>query len=63
MAGNIEMTTGDFSIGDAVKHKTGPIGIVSAHNHARGLIRVRWESRVEEWVPPEEISLLREKKE
>lgn len=54
------LTTSDFSIGDAVMHIRGsPRGVVSAHNHARGLLRVRWESRVEEWIPPEELKLLR----
>jgi hypothetical protein len=55
------LTTGDFWIGDAVQHVVTPgsIGVVMAHNHARGLVRVQWESRVQEWVPPEEIRLLK----
>lgn len=53
-----KLTTSDFWIGDAVVHSSGsPTGVVSAHNHARGLVRVRWASRVEEWVPPEELRL------
>ncbi len=59
---NTQMTTSDLSIGDAVVHRSGsPAGVVSAHNHARGLVRVRWSSSVEEWVPPEEIRLLKDK--
>jgi hypothetical protein len=54
------LTTGDFSIGDGVVHVRGsPVGIVIAHDHARGLIRVRWESQVYEWVPPEELQPLK----
>jgi uncharacterized protein YodC (DUF2158 family) len=53
---NVQMTTSDFSIGDAVMHTSGaPSGVVSAHNHARGLIRIRWSSGVEEWLPPDEL--------
>lgn len=52
-------TTGDFRIGDAVRHaKSKTTGVITSHNHARGLLRVRWESRIEEWVPPEELELL-----
>ena len=55
-------TTSDFWIGDAVEHrKTGDIGVVSAHNHMRGLIRVKWASQVEEWVPPDELYLRTER--
>lgn len=57
-----KLTTSDFLIGDGVKHIRGsPVGIVVAHDHARGLIRVRWESHVHEWIPPEEIRLLVER--
>lgn len=53
------LTTGDFWIGDAVQHVRGsPRGVVVSHNHSRGLLRVRWESRVEEWLPPKELELL-----
>lgn len=53
------LTASDFSIGDAVLHIRGsPRGIVIAHDHARGLIRVRWESDTREWVPPNELKLL-----
>ena len=59
------LTTGDFWIGDAVVHVTDPhsrpVGVVMAHNHARGLVRVQWESRVQEWVTPNEIRLLVER--
>lgn len=54
------LTTSDLSIGDAVQHTSGaPVGVVVSHNHAVGLIRVRWESTVEEWIPPEELRLLK----
>lgn len=52
-------TTSDFSIGDGVQHIRGsPRGIVAAHDHARGLLRVRWESGVYEWIAPDELLLL-----
>lgn len=54
-----KLTTSDFVIGDAVKHYKQDIrGVVTFHDHGRGLIRVRWESRMEEWVPPKELLLL-----
>lgn len=54
-----KLTTSDFSIGDAVRHIRGsPTGIVISHDHARGLLRVRWESQMAEWVPPEELKPL-----
>lgn len=60
-----EMTTSDFSIGDGVQHVqrspkqlAAARGIVISHNHARGLIRVRWESNVQEWVKPKQLMLL-----
>lgn len=53
-----KLTTSDFWIGDEVVHIRGsPVGIVVAHNHAGGLIRVKWKSEVYEWVTPEEIRL------
>lgn len=57
------MKSSDFSIGDAVRH-TGPPsrrygrqirGVVMMHDHARGLLKVRWETGVQEWVPPTEL--------
>ena len=55
----MKTTTSDFSIGDAVLHIRGsPRGIVIAHDHARGLIRIRWESGTREWVPPQELKRL-----
>lgn len=52
------LKTGDLSIGDAVTHIRGsPNGVVFMHDHARGLVKVRWESRVAEWVPPSELRL------
>lgn len=56
------MKTDDFSIGDAVVHISDPhgrpTGIVVMHDHARGLVKVKWTSGVHEWVTPEEIRLL-----
>lgn len=48
-----------FAIGDAVVHIRGsPVGIVISHKN-NGLIQVRWESRIKEWVTPEEIRPLK----
>ena len=54
-----KLTTSDFSIGDAVVHVRGePVGVVVAHEHARGLLHVKWESGVKERIPPEEVHQL-----
>ena len=59
MKRRLKLTTSDFSIGDAVVHVRGsPTGIVVAHDHARGLLEVRWESGVKERIAPEELKLL-----
>lgn len=48
-----------FAIGDAVVHIRGsPVGVVISR-HPNGLISVKWESRVIEKVPPEELRVLR----
>lgn len=57
-AGKKVLSTSDYWIGDLVRHVSGaPTGIVVAHNHARGLLQVKWEAGVKEWVPPEEVRL------
>lgn len=54
-----KQTTSDFSIGDGVVHARGePIGVVVAHDHARGLLQVKWASGMKERVRPTEIRLL-----
>lgn len=48
-----------FEIGDAVVHIRGdPVGII-VDRQSNGLLKVRWESRVHEWVPPKELRLLK----
>lgn len=56
------MSTGTFSIGDAVTDKAHPKpGLVVMHDHEHGLIRVRWDGDVREWVKPSKLKLAQPK--
>lgn len=59
------MKTKAFRIDDKVRHVSDPHGrskgVIVFFNHDRGLVRVRWSSKVQEWVTPDEIRLLEER--
>jgi hypothetical protein len=58
------MSTSTFSIGDAVTNTLHPKpGLVVMHDHERGLIRVRWESGVREWLAPSDLTHVHPKEE